>query len=312
MGHTHLTERTKIPSVLVLMAAYDGLRWLSDQITSVLNQESVRVTLAISVDVSVDGTEQWVDELALSDDRITVLPHGERFGGAAPNFFRLFRDADLTDIDFLSLADQDDVWLPGKLSRAVNVLDENNADAYSSDVIAFWPDGKQSYVCKSQAQVQWDFLFEAAGPGCTYVMRSALAKNLQIELRHHAERTNQIGLHDWFIYAYARTHQYRWVIDNQALLLYRQHEHNQVGVNQGISGFLHRYRRILNGWAIDQAILIADLIGVQNTPFVRRNLNKSRMGFFQLAFCARQCRRRLRDQFVFGVMCMLLAIKGPT
>lgn len=311
MSHIQRTERIKIPSVLVLIAAYNGLRWLPKQVESILNQESVRVKLLISVDVSVDGTEQWVDEFALSDDRVTVLPHGMRFGGAAPNFFRLLREADLSDVDFVSLADQDDIWLPNKLSRAVNVLDNTKMDAYSSDVIAFWPDGRQSRVRKSQAQVEWDFLFEAAGPGCTYVMRTALAKNLQIDLRHQAERANQIGLHDWFIYAYARTHQNHWVIDDQALILYRQHEHNQVGVNQGIAGFLHRYRKVLNGWAINQAILIADLVGVKNTAFVRTHLNKSRMGFLRLAFCARKCRRRLRDQFVFALMCLLLAIKGP-
>lgn len=311
MSHIQRTERIKIPSVLVLIAAYNGLRWLPEQVESILNQESVRVKLLISVDVSVDGTEQWVDEFALSDDRVTVLPHGMRFGGAAPNFFRLLREADLSDVDFVSLADQDDVWMPSKLNRAVEILHKTNADAYSSDAIALWLDGRQSHVRKSQAQVEWDFLFEAAGPGCTYVMRTALAKKLQIELRNHAEHSNQIELHDWFIYAYARTHQCCWVIDGQALILYRQHEHNQVGVNQGIEGFLYRYRKVQSGWAINQAILIADLIGVKNTVFVQRHLNKSRLGFLRLAFCARQCRRRLRDQFVFALMCLLLAIKGP-
>jgi hypothetical protein len=75
---------------------------------------------------------------------------------------------------------------------------------------------------------------------------------------------------------------------------------------------MHRFHKVLNGWAINQAILIADLIGVKNTAFVRTHLNKSRMGFFRLAFCARQCRRRLRDQFVFALICLLLTIKGLT
>jgi rhamnosyltransferase len=310
MSHIQHPEGIKIPLVLVLIAAYNGLRWLPEQVDSILNQESVRVRILISVDASVDGTEKWVDELALSDDRITVLPHGMRFGGAAPNFFRLLRDADLSDVDFVSLADQDDVWMPNKLNRAVEVLHKTNADAYSSDAIAFWSDGMQLRVRKSQAQVEWDFLFEAAGPGCTYILRKALAKKLKFKLRNQVGRTNQIELHDWFIYAYARTHQYRWVIDDQAHIFYRQHEHNQVGVNQGIAGFLYRYRKVWGGRAIGQVILIADLIGVKNTVFIRTHLNKSRMGFLRLAFCARQCRRRLRDQFVFALMCLLLAIKG--
>jgi rhamnosyltransferase len=310
MAAIQLIQTSKVPSVLVLMAAYQGMRWLPEQVESILNQVSVHVRLVISVDASVDGTEQWVDELALSDDRITMLPHGMRFGGAAPNFFRLLRETDLNGIDLVSLADQDDIWMPNKLNRAVEVLHNKNADAYSSDAIALWSDGRQSHVRKSQAQVQWDFLFEAAGPGCTYVMRRALAKKLQIELRNHAERSNQIELHDWFIYAYARSHQCRWVIDDKAFILYRQHEHNQVGVNQGITGFLYRYRKVSSGQAIDQAILIADLSGLKNKAFVRKYLNKSRMGFLRLAFCARQCRRRLRDQFSFALMCFLLAIKG--
>ena len=305
-----LSDQVSAPACAVLLAACNGMRWLPEQVQSILDQELVNVTLIISVDSSSDGTEQWVNSLALRDDRVIVLPHGMKFGGAAPNFFRLLREVNLSNIGYVSLADQDDIWRSNKLRRAIAVLHEKNVDAYSCDVIAFWPGGKRSYVRKSQPQVKWDFLFEAAGPGCTYVMRSDLVKNLQINLRNLGECLNKIGLHDWFIYAFARTHQYKWFIDGQALLFYRQHECNQVGVNHGVSGFLHRFRKVINGWAIDQAILIAEINGIQNTAFVCTYLNKSRTGFLRLAICARQCRRRLRDQLVFSLICLLLAIKG--
>ena len=99
------THQTKIA---VCLAAFNGVRWLAEQLDSILAQEGVAVTVFVSVDQSSDGTEQWIDARAQVDSRIVVLPHGERFGGAARNFFRLLRDVDFSGFDYVSFADQDD------------------------------------------------------------------------------------------------------------------------------------------------------------------------------------------------------------
>lgn len=62
------------------------------------------------MDLSTDGTECRLAELALSEPRLTLLPFGQLFGGAGPNFYRLLRDVDLTDFDYLSYADQNEHW----------------------------------------------------------------------------------------------------------------------------------------------------------------------------------------------------------
>ena len=48
------------------------------------------------MDQSIDGTEDRLAEWALSESRLTLLPFGQRFGGAGPNFYRLLRDVDLS------------------------------------------------------------------------------------------------------------------------------------------------------------------------------------------------------------------------
>src|SRR5690606_18556225 len=131
---------------------------------SILGQVSVEVTVFVSVDVSTDGTERWIDQRALEDKRIVILPHGQHFGGAARNFFRLVRDIDFSSFDYVSFADQDDIWFEDKLMQAIDMLRESNATAYSGNVLAFWPDGRRMLIEKSQRQRKWDFLFEAAGP----------------------------------------------------------------------------------------------------------------------------------------------------
>lgn len=71
------------PRILVLLAAYNGMRWIAEQVESILGQEEVSVFVLISVDRSDDGTESWVDELCLRDSRVKCLAHGERFGGGS-------------------------------------------------------------------------------------------------------------------------------------------------------------------------------------------------------------------------------------
>ena len=296
--------------IAVCLAAYNGLRFLPEQLNSILQQTGVLVTLFVSVDVSSDGTEAWFDKQAKEDDRIVVLPHGQRFGGAALNFFRLVKDIDFTAFDYVAFADQDDIWLPNKLLRAHEVMEVAGAEAYSSNVTAFWPDGRKMMINKAQAQTKWDFLFEAAGPGCTYVLSRKLAQDIQSVVINRWDDMQTIGLHDWFFYAFARASDYRWMIDNFSGMLYRQHDKNQVGVNSGLAAVKNRACTVINGWGLSQASLIANVIGLGNNSFVRRWSSRKRLALLNLALHAYQCRRRTRDKILFGLSCLLLSIIG--
>ena len=104
------------PRVLVLLAAFNGMEYLPAQMASILGQQAVAVQVVLSIDRSSDGTEAWVAQLAQQDARVSVLPGGQVFGGAAPNFFRLLSDVDMAGYDYVALADQDDLWHPDKLA----------------------------------------------------------------------------------------------------------------------------------------------------------------------------------------------------
>ncbi len=301
---------TQLPRIAVLLAAYNGMQWIEQQLDSILKQQGVSLTIFVSIDQSTDDTLAFFDNLAAKYPCIVVLPYGERFGGAARNFFRLLHDVDFSEFSYLCFSDQDDIWLPNKLLRAHEMLLKTGADAYSSNVLAFWPDGRQHLIEKSQKQVRWDFLFEAAGPGCTYVIRIDLACAIQRLLKNRLSEVQQVGLHDWFAYAYARANGYRWVIDDFAGMLYRQHENNQVGVNLGWNAAFHRVRKVLSGWGLTQSALIAELVGLGNDPFVKRWSAGSRSGMLWLTFNAWKCRRRFLDKIIFSLSCMVLFTTG--
>lgn len=296
------------PSFAVCLAAFNGERWLDEQIDSILAQTGVNVKIFVSVDRSTDRTLDLARKRATADSRVEVLPYGEQFGGAVSNFFHLLRTLDFSGFDYVSLSDQDDVWLPDKLLRAHQEMQRTGADAYSSDVFVFWPSGAKTPSVKSQPLRRWDFLFEAAGAGCTYVMSSALARAVQNFLRAHRDEVAAVRHHDWFLYAFTRAHGFRWHIDPRPGMLYRQHGQNELGVNADVGSLMKRARRVLAEGAFAQASLTARLCGLADDPFVKRWSGGSRKGLVWLALQAGECRRRPRDRALFAGACLASCI----
>lgn len=297
-----------LPRFAVLLAAYNGSMWIKEQIDSILKQNNVSVTIFISIDISTDETGKYLEELYCVENRIVILDSVERFGGAAKNFFRLIRDVDFSEFDYVAFADQDDIWFSDKLLCATQMLGQTSSYGYSSNVLAFWEDGNEKLVVKSQKQCKYDYLFEAAGPGCTYVMKKLLVLQIKENLVANWQDINSVGLHDWYCYAYARANGYKWVIDENPSMMYRQHSHNQVGVNHGWKAFEYRCKKIFTGWGISQSALIARLVGMGNSKFVKIWSGSNRLGTLRLALYANQCRRKNKEKILFFFACVIMSI----
>lgn len=235
-------------TVAVLLATFNGLRWLPAQVDSILGQAAVNVRLFISDDLSTDGTWGWLQELAALDNRVTLLPQNRKFGSAAANFYRLILDADWTQCDFIAFSDQDDIWESDKLDRQIRILSQGGFDGISSDVIAFWPGEFSTNIIKSQAQRKLDYLFESAGPGCTYLATPWLVGELRELLLDPASCAGDVAFHDWLAYAVCRAGGRHWHIDDVPTVRYRQHEANEFGANHGLWAKLTRLKRLRDGW----------------------------------------------------------------
>lgn len=297
-------------NVAVLLAAYNGEEFIREQLDSILNQQQVNLTIFVSVDLSNDNTLDIINEYSAKHlGAFNILPYGKQYGSAGQNFFRLLTDTDLSSYQYVSFADQDDIWLPNKLSRAVECIREMNLDGYSSNVEAFWADGKSKLVKKNTPQVNFDHLFESSGPGCTFVMTNKLATATQLSLQQNRENINRLWLHDWFCYSFARVNQFKWFIDEQPLMLYRQHDTNSVGANSGLSSFISRCSVISKGEGFNKVIEQSDFIGKQDLP-VTLLKSGSRRSMLRLSSMSFRCRRKKIDKLFFFIVCILFACKG--
>ena len=296
-------------NTIVLMAAFNGEFFIAKQLQSLLRQTYRPKKIVINIDQSEDNTLSTVQEYSKKYSEIKIINTDKRFGSAAANFINLIIDAELSNVDYIALADQDDVWKEDKLEKAIKKLEQGGYDGYSSNVEAFWPDGKKKVLVKNQPQQEFDHLFESAGPGCTFVMNKKLALKLQQFLKNGY--FNKLhNYHDWLIYAFARSHNFKWFIDSYSSVDYRQHDTNVFGANVGTKAFLSRTKRVLSGEGVDFAFWLMKELKVQD-PFIQSLFPVSRINLLRLALRANQCRRRVRDQIYFFFACILLTIIFP-
>ena len=296
-------------NLVVLLAACNGQRYIGRQIETILNQTKKPSKLFVNIDLSDDQTLSILKDYSKKFSEIRILNTKKKFGSAAANFINLLLNVDLKEVDFVALSDQDDVWKSFKLERAINKLDEGY-DGYSSNVEAFWESGRKKVLIKNQPQQRYDYLFESAGPGCTFVISKKLALSLQQFLK-----SAQVGpfdnYHDWLIYAFARCNGFKWFIDSYTSVNYRQHGLNVFGANVGLGALISRINRVLSGEGFDFAFQLMKELKFKD-KFIQSLLPISRINLLRLAFHASHCRRRIRDQVYFFFACILLAIIFPS
>jgi rhamnosyltransferase len=287
------------------MATYNGASWLDEQLASIASQSGVAVTVVASddssSDTSVDILNQWAARISL-----TLLPaDAGRFGNACRNFLRLIKDADIGDSDYVALADQDDIWLSGKMDRAISCMKNGGFDVYSADVEAFWPNGRTAVLLKSMPQTSFDYLFESAGPGCTYVVSRRFYQTLRTWVIEQYSACREIKVHDWLIYGYARKNGWRWLIDDQIHMRYRQHGKNEIGANNGWRAAEVRFRAVRDGVFRSDVLRLARAIGETAWPIAAlENLHPGNRLLLMLG--VRNFRRRMRDQVALAMLFLLM------
>ncbi len=244
---------------LVILASFNGVKYIEEQISSILTQDDVNITLFVFDDGSNDGTVDLLFSKYSLNNRIKIVQNSIPTGNAANNFFQAIKTIDDSIIDandYIAFADQDDIWLPNKLKAAGNLLLSEKSDLYMSNLI-LWDEktNKKSIINKSYPQKKFDYLFEGGSAGCTYVFTAFFGKELKYKLNSINYKDWQFFSHDWFVYFFARSSYYKVVIDKNAYIFYRVHDTNVHGQLNIVSLFAikERLKLIKEGWYFKQA-----------------------------------------------------------
>jgi rhamnosyltransferase len=243
--------------ILIILASYNGAKYIKEQIDSILGQDLVCLDIMVYDDSSNDNTLEILDQYKLNSN-VIVHKRETGTGSAASNFLNAIKSIDddiISSYDFVSFSDQDDIWLPNKLFEACRVLKKEKSSLYCSNLI-LWDEktNKESIINKSYPQKKYDFLFEGGSAGCTYVFTNNFCLKLKINFKKINFSQWQFFSHDWFIYFYARANQFKISIDSNAYIKYRIHSNNVHGTlnKNSLHAILKRLRLIKKGWYFKQ------------------------------------------------------------
>lgn len=234
--------------VTILMAVFNGQPYLAEQLASLAGQHHHTWRLLAGDDGSSDDSRQVLEAFASAGHDVRVL-NGPK-AGPAQNFLALIRAAPqvLPPDGWLAFSDQDDVWLPDRLTAGLAALADVAPDQLG---IAF---GK-TLVTDADLRSPRLSARRPHPPGFRNALVQNIAAGNTLLLNPAATRLvcaaaqeiDDLVIHDWWIYQIITGAGGACRHIEQPLLYYRQHGGNSIGANDGLRASLSRLRWMLRG-----------------------------------------------------------------
>lgn len=238
------------PRVLVMMATYNGEKYVAEQIESILHQKDVDVHLLISDDGSSDNTVKICSGYDDKNKNVRVQVN-QKNKGLALNFMDMIYQTDSGSFNYFAFSDQDDFWLPNKLREAIFCIEERPENdsmpiLYYSDVLNVSKDldnPKPEYQkFKTIANQLKPLLMCNYASGCTMVFNSQLCNLIK---KHPVQVFPRI--HDSWVHLLALT-MGETIPDLDHSYIYRRITgENQVGKRDFGSFTIQRLVKLIRG-----------------------------------------------------------------
>lgn len=239
-------------SITVLVATYNGVEFIRQQLDSILSQSCQPTEIVICDDQSVDGTHEVIQEYSEKSVNIPIRIFVNRTRkGHARNFIDGI--AYCTG-DYIAFCDQDDLWLPDKLKVISEIIRQSNypgmvfsdCTVTDSDLSPTGQTGFEYLKMTPEARtlIKSGGLFELLVlkpyvTGMTMVCRRQDLEKMPLDMVKSS--------HDYYLStAFAAISDY--AMTEEALVLYRQHSKNSIGMSKK----KHRKLQLLNHDFIEQ------------------------------------------------------------
>ncbi|GAA6764487.1 glycosyltransferase family 2 protein [Flavobacterium johnsoniae] len=240
----------KEPLVYILLASYNGGKYIEEQINSIVLQTYTNWILLIRDDNSSDDTVTIIESFIRKDQRIKLIEKGveNNSKGACQNFASLLNVAVQEKASYMMFADQDDYWFPEKIDKMIKGIDKdlNPAMLYSSFLYA---DDNLKILPEHVQKIKSSFLKPSFNRlivqntvyGCTMMINYSMAQKC-LPIPQEAEN------HDYWITLVATGINASISHLDIPLMLYRQHGNNVTGSFNDHSNF-SRVKRFFTGWS---------------------------------------------------------------
>lgn len=209
--------------IMVLLSTYNGEKYISEQIESVLCQQGVDVHIVARDDGSQDETINILKRISTLEN-ITLI-EGQNIG-VVGSFFTLMHEAVCHNFDYFAFCDQDDVWKNDKLKVATDILSGhgNEPALYMSSfqMVDENLHSIQTNMSRPNISVEGALASNCA-TGCTMVFNKKLLEKSLIS------NYDDVLMHDYWMYMVCLLTGGYIYYDETPHIYYRQHGNNVIG-----------------------------------------------------------------------------------
>lgn len=237
-----------IKMIDIALATYNGERYLTEQVESILHQSYNNIRIIIRDDGSTDNTLQIITELQNAyPDKIVLVKDHVKCGSSASNFMQILQH---TTAEYVMFSDQDDIWLPDKVLHTLQKMTEAEKKVgQNRPVLVFGSyepvdqDLQKMKIRKrgrQEAAYKLDFsnlLVQNYVNGCLMMVNRTLADMM-------GEYDERMLMHDWWAALIAAGGGAIEHVD-EVMMLYRQHGSNVVG-SVNVKSFKYRFHKLLD------------------------------------------------------------------
>lgn len=240
-----MKNKKRTPTVCVLMSTYNGEQYVVRQIETILNQVGCHIILLVRDDGSSDKT---LNILKKYQDQELLSYYSGKNVGPTNSFLDLLDNA--PEADYYAFSDQDDIWLPDKMSRAIKKLNEvtlkSQRGLYFSNLTPVDENEImiKEFLLPESLPIDYYTLMIRCGWmfGCTEVFTKELKEFVKKQYR-----PQKIVMHDLWLGLLASIYG-TIVYDSTSKILYRQHHNNVVGAQlNGIQRWKKRLILLVKG-----------------------------------------------------------------
>ena len=218
----------------ILMATYNGEKYLVEQLDSIINQTYRNWNLLIRDDNSTDKTLEIIQNYHKKDKRIKILKDNKGNLGIVRNFEELLKSS---ESEFIMFSDQDDIWVENKLDMYLKMIEKikNKGFMIHSDAILFDKNKsnilKDTFISKKAINRGLENVFFNYFVQGATILISKEIKNFILPF------PKEVYLHDRYIHLISELF-FERIFVNKALIYYRQHGDNQIGAKNTIRELL--------------------------------------------------------------------------
>ena len=218
----------------ILLATYNGEKYLNEQIDSIINQTYTNWKLLIRDDGSEDRTLEILKEYEKRDERISILRDNKGNLGFVKNFEELLKNS---SEEFIMFSDQDDYWLENKIEKYIGVLENLDVEKLKKPLLihsnSFVCDEKLNILKKNFVDSKVALQYGGNGYFFAYFVQGSttLINRKLIDLG--LPFLKSVTLHDRYFHLLVEFFGNRIFID-ESLIKYRQHRNNKIGAKSSI------------------------------------------------------------------------------